>query len=81
MLLALLIAQHDAPEPILPETNQTVWGTSTFLAIVILIVVVASVVTYVRRTRRIAERAAADAALAASKLDDRSGPAGTKGSG
>ncbi len=66
MILALLIAQQDAPQPILPETNDTVWTLTTLLAIAIPVLLVVALVTYVRRTRGIADQAARDAAAALS---------------
>lgn len=66
MLLALLMAQQEAPQPILPETNEAAWNLGGLLPIAVAILLVIALVTYVRRTRRIAEQAAEDAAAARS---------------
>jgi flagellar biosynthesis/type III secretory pathway M-ring protein FliF/YscJ len=66
-----LLAQ-EAPDPILPETNDFMWSSLVMFLLVALIIIVAvfRLVRYVRETRRTAEEAleraaAAEAAVAA----------------
>lgn len=56
----VLLAQQDAPDPILPETNDWMWSVTSIIAVLIPVVVVILLVRYLVATRRIAESAAAE---------------------
>ena len=58
----IFLAQTDGPGPVLPSTAEAVWGVVSFALLLIPFVIAVLVVRYSIGTRRIAERAAAEAA-------------------
>lgn len=55
--LATADAQEPAPEPVLPETNDAAFNIATVLGIVVPSLLVVGIVTYMVKTRRLAEQA------------------------
>ena len=68
-----LLAQTDGPNPIQPAPAEAVWGLVSIALLLIPFVIAVLVVRYSIGTRRIAERAAAEAASLRQEVDQRSG--------
>ena len=68
-----LWAQTDGPNPIQPATGEVVWGAVSIALLLIPFVIAVLVVRYSIGTRRIAERAAAEAAALRQEVGQRLG--------
>ena len=68
-----LLAQTDGPGPIQPAPAEAVWGVVSIALLLIPFVIAVLVVRYSIGTRRIAERAAAEAAALRQELGQRQG--------
>ena len=68
-----LLAQTDGPGPIQPAPAEAVWGVVSIALMLIPVVIVVLIVRYSIGTRRIAERAAAEAAALRQEVGQRLG--------
>lgn len=64
----LLLAQSDGPNPIMPATGEIVWAVVSVALLLVPVLIAVLAVRYLIGTRRIAERAAAEAAAVRQEL-------------
>lgn len=63
MIIRSMFLAEEAPNPILPEANEVIWGgVPGVLVLALMVVVIWALVHHVRRTRSIAEEALRQAA-------------------